>query len=84
MEIIGWIIWFIMVLFAISLTFGCWKYIKAGQGFQLATGVQALFFWIIAVLFLIFEWDKIHIIWMAPLSFFIAQFLAIGGRLSKK
>jgi hypothetical protein len=84
MEIIGWVIWCMLVLFAISLTFGCWKYIKEGRGFQLATGIQALLFWIVVILFLMFGWNKIHIIWIAPLAFFTAQILAIGGKLPKK
>lgn len=73
-----------LVFFAFSLTLGCWKYIKAGQGFQMATGVQAIFFWIIVVLFLVFGWNKIHILWIAPLAFFVAQILTIGRGLSKK
>jgi len=77
-QVIGWIIWCLLVLFAISLTFGCWKYIKTGQRLQMATCIQTLFFWIVVILFLIFEWDKVHIIWIALLAFFGAQILAIG------
>lgn len=84
MEIIGWIIWGVLIFLATSLTFGCWKYIKEGRGFQLATGIQALLFWIVAILFLTFGWNKVHIIWVTFLAFFIAQILVISGMFSKK
>ncbi len=78
-QIIGWIIWAILAFFAISFVFGCRKYAKSGKGFQWATGVQTFFFWTIAILFLIFGWNKLHILWITPVMFFVAQFLVLGG-----
>jgi len=78
-QIIGWIIWGLLVFFAISWAFGCRTYAKSGQGFQLATGVQTFYFWIIAFLFLVFEWNKLHILWVTPIAFFTANLLVHGG-----
>jgi len=77
-QIIGWIIWVILAFFAISFTFGCRTYAKSDRDFQWTTGVQTFFFWAIAILFLVFGWDKLHILWVTPVAFFMAQFLTLG------
>jgi hypothetical protein len=78
-QIISWIVWGILAFFAITFAFGCRRSAKSGQGFQWATGVQTLFFWIIAILFLVFGWNKLHILWITPVAFFLSQFLVLGG-----
>lgn len=78
-KIIGWLIWSIIAFLAISFAFGCRTYAKTGEAFQWTTGVQTFFFWLIAILFLIFDWNKLHILWVTPVAFFGAQFLVIGG-----
>ena len=77
-QIIGWIIWGIVAFLAISFAWGCRSYSKSRQGFQWATGVQTFFSWVIAILFLIFEWNKLHMLWIAPILFFSAQLLVLG------
>jgi len=79
LQIFGWIVWGIVAFLAVSFAWGCRSYAKAGQGFQWATGVQTFFWWIIAIIFLIFKWNKLHILWVAPIAFFSAQFLVLGG-----
>jgi len=74
-QIIGWIAWGILAFLALSFVFSCRVYAKSGKEFQWATGVQTFFFCIIAILFLIFEWNKLHILWAVPVAFFVAQFL---------
>lgn len=64
---------------AISFAWGCRSYAKSRQGFQWATAVQTFFWWIIAIIFLIFGLNKLHILWIAPIAFFSAQFLAFGS-----
>ena len=76
--IIGWIVWGIVAFLAISFACGCRSYSKSGQGFQWTTGVQTFFWWVIAILFLIFEWNKLHMLWIAPILFFFAQLLVLG------
>ncbi len=78
-QIIGWIIWTILAFLAISFTFGCRTYAKSGKGFQWDTGVLTFFFWIIAIFFLFFGWNKLHILWIIPTALFTAQFLVLSG-----
>lgn len=77
-QIIGWTVWGIVAFLAVSFAWGCRSYSKSGQGFQWATGVQTFFWWVIAILFLIFEWNKLHMLWIAPTLFFSAQLLVLG------
>lgn len=77
-QIIGWIVWGIVAFLAISFAWGCRSYSKSGQGFQWATGIQTFFYWIIAISFLIFEWNKLHILWIAPILFFSARMLVLS------
>jgi hypothetical protein len=65
-------------LLAVSFAFGCRSYAKSGH-FQWATGVQTFFFWLIAILFLVFRWNKLHILWVTPVAFFMSLFLVLGG-----
>jgi hypothetical protein len=78
-QLIGWTIWLIVVLLAVSFSLNCRSKVKSGQDFQWATGVQALFLWIIAILFIFFEWNKLHILWITPISFFSAIVTVHGG-----
>jgi hypothetical protein len=78
-QIIGWVVWGIVAFLAVTFAWGCRSYAKSNQGFQWATGVQTFFLWVIAILFIYFEWNKLHILWVAPISFFSAQLFAIGG-----
>lgn len=77
-QIIGWIVWGIVAFLAISFAWGCRSYSKSGQGFQWATGIQTFFYWIIAISFLIFKWNKLHILWIAPILFFSARMLVLS------
>jgi hypothetical protein len=78
-QIIGWIVWCIIIFLAISWAYSVRIYVKSGKGVHWATATQTLFLWIISALFLIFNWNKLHILWVAPISFFLAQLLVIGG-----
>jgi len=77
-QIIGWTVWGMVVFLAVSFAWGHRFYSKSGQVFQCAIGIQTFFWWIIAILFLIFEWNKLHIIWIAPTLFCSAQLLVLG------
>jgi hypothetical protein len=77
-EGVGWLIWAAAAFFAFSLSFGCRRYAQAGQNFSWMTAVQAFFFCVIAILFLVFAWNKLHILWIAPLAFLFGQFLVLN------
>jgi hypothetical protein len=81
LQIIGWIVWGIVTFLAIALTRG-WvrrSYSRQGKAYQMATWVQTFFLWVIVILFLVFEWNKLHLIWIAPILFFSAQVLVFLG-----
>lgn len=78
-EIVGWIIWVFDAYLALAFAYGCRRYATRDVGFQLATGVQTLFWWVIAIVFLLTPWNKLHIIWLLPLGFFSAQLIALGS-----
>lgn len=77
-EIISWLIWGILVWFAVSWAIGCRVYVKSGRGIQWATASQTLFLCIISILFLIFDWNKLHILWIAPISILATGLIMIG------
>jgi hypothetical protein len=77
-DLVGWLVWAAEALTAISFAWGCRSYTKAGIGFQWATGVQTFFLWVIAVLFLILDWNKLHILWLAPILFLTAPAIALS------
>ena len=78
LEILGWILWLGVAFLCVSFAVGCRLYAKRGQGFQWGTAIQTLFWWILAILFLVTKWNKLHLIWLAPAAFFAAPFLALG------
>ena len=77
-SIIGWIAWGAAAFMALSFANGCRSYTAAGQGFQWATGIQTFFWWVITVVFLVTSLNKLHIIWLLPVAFFLAGFIALG------
>jgi hypothetical protein len=74
-EIIGWIIWGIITLLAISWAYGCRVYFAQKSGFQIATGLQTFSWWIISLVFFVFPLNKLHILWVAPLAFWAARII---------
>lgn len=80
MIIVGWIIWGVLVCFALTWAWSARVYIKRGQGepVQFTTATQTMFLWFTVILFPIFNWNKLHILWVAPISIFLAQILTIG------
>ncbi|MDW8356228.1 MAG: hypothetical protein RMK57_17045, partial [Bryobacterales bacterium] len=79
LEVIGWIAWATVVYVALSFAYGCRQYIASGQGFTWTTGVLTLFWWVIALFFLVTDVNKLHIIWLVPVAFVLAQFIGIVG-----
>ncbi len=78
-SVIGWIAWAAVTYLALTFAHACRKYAASGQGFHWATGVQAFFWCVITVVFLVTPLNKLHIIWLVPLGFFAAQFIALAG-----
>jgi len=78
LSVLGWIIWIIIFLLALSWTFGVRKYVSKGSGIPHATAVQLFFLWAIALVFRFFSFNKLHILWVAPLCFFASIYLTLA------
>ena len=78
-SIAGWVVWSILMLVTVTWTLGLRQYAKACIPFNMITAVQTLFFWMISAAFFFTTWNKLHILWAAPCSLFLAQALLIGG-----
>jgi len=74
-QIIGWIIWSLTTLLAIWGALS-WR-IKAKSGEELGYGAHVITpsLWIISILFLIFDWHKLHLLWIVPIAFIATPFL---------
>lgn len=79
LKTLGWVVWAIAVLLAASWAYGLRAYARAGKHFTTATAVQTLFLWVISIGFLISDYNKLHILWLGPVSFVAAQFIAFVG-----
>lgn len=76
-HIIGWTAWLFTAFLALSLTWGCRTANRKGLGFQQATAVQTLFWWVVALIFLFTPLNKLHILWLLPVLFCLASFLTM-------
>lgn len=74
---VGWIIWASLVFGTFSLCFCCRKWVQGGIPFSMTTAIQAFFFFVLALTFLFIPLSKLHILWMAPVLFLMAQYLAL-------
>lgn len=75
LEVAGWIIWCLVVGLAIYFGYGCRYNERTGMGFTFVIGMQTFFLWLLAFLFLIFGWNKLHILWAIPIMFIFAHFI---------
>lgn len=69
LQIFGWALWAITAFFALTFAYGCRTYAKRGIGFQWATAVQTMLFWIAGILFISFSVSKLHLLWVLPLIY---------------
>jgi len=86
MDIVRWVLWCIVLWFALSFSYGCRRVIEQGKDFHRITAVQAFLWCIIAIVFLFSDVEKLHILWLIPLVFFgtgiVVQIPVIGQLLS--
>jgi hypothetical protein len=80
LNVLGWIIWTIIFLLALSWTFGVRKYVSKGSAIPHVTVVQLFFLWAIALVFRFFSFNKLHILWVAPICFFTSIYLTLARR----
>ena len=90
LEIVGWVVWVIVALLAsigslaaiASVREGLWpqkpritvdEFDDVGCSWSIA--IICLFWWVILVLFFIEDWEKLHVLWLAPVSGYVAAIL---------
>ena len=74
-QIIGWIIWSVTTLLAITGIVKCRKTGRSENGFDGITGILTFSLWLISILFLVFDWNKLHILWTAPIVLLLIPYL---------
>lgn len=79
LNVFGWIIWSLLLSVCVFWSYGCRKYSQSAHGVMWQTITSTLFFWIILIVFLIFDWNKLHILWLAPLVWLLSQFVILAG-----
>ena len=75
MEFIGWILWIIVFYLAITWTIGVKGFLLMGLGETQINYITIILFWTVFIIFLITDISKLHIFWVAPLSYIIALIL---------
>ena len=76
METIGWILWAVLLIFTISLFYGTVKTFFLGTSVTYSTVLQTISFVVILLVFLLKpELNKINLIWISPLVFFLIAFI---------
>lgn len=76
--IIGWIAWIFVAYIAVTFAYGCRVYAASGEGFQWVTAIQTFFAWCITIAFLVGPWSKLHILWLLPVGYLSAPYLALA------
>lgn len=79
LKVVGWALWTIVALLAVSWTWGLRKYARVGAPFQMTTAVQTFFLWVIAITFLATSISKLHILWVGPVSLILAMLIIHVG-----
>lgn len=67
LHIFGWLLWAFVLYIAVTWSYGVVAYLRRYGGVTYASIFQAMFAWIVAVVFLVFDWNKLHLIWLIPL-----------------
>jgi len=62
------VLWAIVLYVAATWTYGVLVYMRRPAGVSYGSIFQAAFAWILAVLFFFTEWNKLHLLWLAPLA----------------
>ena len=70
-QIIGWIIWSLITFLGIAGIYYCRKSANSEQGLDFISSTYICCLWLISILFLVSDWNKLHIIWSAPIILFL-------------
>jgi len=70
--ILGWIIWSLLLLLALTHPLYIRREISKGKVVHPAQLFQALAVWVIIVAFYVQPWNKLHILWILPIAFILS------------
>jgi len=72
LSILAWIVWTLLLVLAVSFSFGIARSLVTKRPFSYAILVQTFLFWIMLVLFYLGpSWSKFHILWLTPTVFIL-------------
>lgn len=69
--LLGWVGYFLLLIIAASWTRCIYLYSKSKKPVTKTIILQTISFWIILIFFTLTKFNKIHILWIAPLVFLI-------------
>ncbi len=84
-NIFGWMVWVVLLLITLSFSYGIIRSLLSKKSFTYAILVQAVIFGVVLFIFYFNPiWNKLHIIWLVPLTFFMSSFLINNYFIKKK
>jgi 4-hydroxybenzoate polyprenyltransferase len=82
-QMIGWVAWAVLALFAISWSVQCYLYIKRRGCVTYATLNTTIVWWfLLGWTFHYSSVNKLHLFWLAPSAILIARFVTISRAIS--
>lgn len=74
-----WLIWVLLLSITVLLSLGHYeRAVRKGLTFNKATPIIIFFGWILLVFFLVFGFNKLHILWVYPLGVALIVFIMIN------
>lgn len=75
-NIIGWIIWGILLFVTFSFSYGIIRSVQRKNPFTYSILIQAIISWITLLIFYFYPTlNKLNILWVAPMYFFLISFI---------
>ena len=82
-QVLGWGAWVLLFVFAVNWSVGCYLYIKRGVGLTYATLNTTIIWWLlIGWAFHYSNFNKLHLVWLAPSVVPVASITTISRALS--
>ena len=78
LNIIGWVIWSLVLVITASFIYGLIRSIQLKRPFSRAIVIQSILFLVVLFIFYLSDLSKLHLLWVTPVVFFGSGILAIG------
>lgn len=73
MEIVGWILWAVAILFVFSWIRGIRTYVRTGRGVQQATVNQTMLLLGLVLAVPLIGFSPLHLLWLLPVGFVVGM-----------